>query len=377
MPGRLPSAGVASWALGSRPDLPQATSRLSIPGSGRDQGIPCENFGAQKNTPGSWDPGARKPCELRLLQPRKDGLDRLEVGQVLGRGRLLGVLNDAVLVDDEGGAGRGVADPGEVGESHAEGVGDGLVEVGQDRDADLVFLGPFLLRERIVDADRVNGGAELLVLTETAGLIAHLLRAHAGVGQGEEEEDSLLLAAIVAQLDVLETFGGLGLEGRRLFAAAPALVNEDVLFMLPDDDWFKPNHVESLMRLIDAGNDWAYSLMSVYDQSGEFLFDDICECLGELHPSWNTGKGFAPTGSIAMKTSLYANLSNCYNYRGFGPDRVFYDTAKQFYPKFASSGLHTNCFRLGGNETSSSRQFFEHGNRVMMERYNGKMPWRK
>jgi hypothetical protein len=171
--------------------------------------------------------------------------------------------------------------------------------------------------------------------------------------------------------------GGLGLEGRRLFAAAPALVNEDVLFMLPDDDWFKPNHVESLMRLIDAGNDWAYSLMSVYDQSGEFLFDDICECLGELHPSWNTGKGFAPTGSIAMKTSLYANLSNCYNYRGFGPDRVFYDTAKQFYPKFASSGLHTNCFRLGGNETSSSRQFFEHGNRVMMERYNGKMPWRK
>ena len=61
--------------------------------------------------------------------------------------------------------------------------------------------------------------------------------------------------------------GGLGLEGRRLFAAAPYLVNEDVLFMLPDDDWFKPNHVESLMNIIADGKDWAYSLMSVYDKA--------------------------------------------------------------------------------------------------------------
>ena len=170
--------------------------------------------------------------------------------------------------------------------------------------------------------------------------------------------------------------GGLGLEGRRLFAAAPSLVNEDVLFMLPDDDWFKPTHVEDLMKIIEwEGCDWAYSLMSVYDKDANFLFDDVCECLGELHPSYNTGVGFAPTGSIAMKTNLYANLANSYNYRGFGPDRVFYDAAKQYYPNFKSSKKHTNCFRLGGNETSSNREFFEQGNRLMLEKYNGKLPW--
>ena len=169
--------------------------------------------------------------------------------------------------------------------------------------------------------------------------------------------------------------GGLGLEGRRLFAAAPYLVNEDVLFMLPDDDWFKPNHVESLMSIIEDGKDWAYSLMSVYDRDANFLFDDVCECLGELHPSYNTGVGFAPTGSIAMRTQHYCNLTNAYNYRGFGPDRVFYDAAKQFYPNFASSGQHTNCFRLGGNETSSNKAFFEQGNKIMLEKYNGKLPW--
>ena len=170
--------------------------------------------------------------------------------------------------------------------------------------------------------------------------------------------------------------GGLGLEGRRLFAAAPALVNEDVLFMLPDDDWFKPSHVGDLMKIIGWENcDWAYSLMSVYDRNGELLFDDVCECLGELHPSWNTGIGFAPTGSIAMKTALDANLASAYNHRGVGPDRVFYDAAKQYYPNFKSSKNHTNCFRLGGNETSSNGEFFEQGNRLMMERYNGKLPW--
>ena len=170
--------------------------------------------------------------------------------------------------------------------------------------------------------------------------------------------------------------GGIGLEGRRLFAAAPALVNEDVLFLLPDDDWFKPTHVEDLMKIIEWENcDWAYSLMSVYDKDANFLFDDVCECLGELHPSYNTGVGFVPTGSIAMKTALYANLASAYNHRGFGPDRVFYDAAKQYYPNFKSSKKHTNCFRLGGNETSSNKEFFEHGNKLMLEKYNGKLPW--
>lgn len=129
------------------------------------------------------------------------------------------------------------------------------------------------------------------------------------------------------------------------------------------------------MSIIEDGKDWAYSLMSVYDRDANFLFDDVCECLGELHPSYNTGVGFAPTGSIAMRTQAYCNLANAYNHRAFGPDRVFYDAAKRFYPNFASSGQHTNCFRLGGNETSSNKEFFEVGNKIMLEKYNGKLPW--
>ena len=170
--------------------------------------------------------------------------------------------------------------------------------------------------------------------------------------------------------------GGKGLEGRRLLAAGASLINEDVLFMLQDDDWFKPNHVESLIQIIEDGNDWAYSLMSVYDKDGQFLFDDICECLGEEHYSWNTpGKNFAPTGSVAMRTECYRNVAQAYNSRDWGPDRIAYNLAKQWYPKFKGSKLHTNCFRLGGNETSSNRDFFDQGIAFMKSKYGNTMPW--
>ena len=171
--------------------------------------------------------------------------------------------------------------------------------------------------------------------------------------------------------------GGAGLEGRRLFAAAPGLVNEDILFMLPDDDWFGDWHVHDLAYIIEEGHDWAYSLMKVYDKNGEFLFDDICECLGEEHPAYNTGVNFVPTGSIAMRTPLYANIASVYNSRDWGPDRLFYDTAKRMYPKFRGSKNHTNCFRLGGNEGSSTAEFFLQGNKLMREHYGNKMPWQK
>jgi hypothetical protein len=32
---------------------------------------------------------------------------------------------------------------------------------------------------------------------------------------------------------------------------------------------------------------------------------------------------------------------------------------------------------LGGNEGSVKKEFFEYGNGIMLEKYNGKLPWKK
>ena len=170
--------------------------------------------------------------------------------------------------------------------------------------------------------------------------------------------------------------GGKDVEGRRLYAASSLLVNEDVTFFCNDDDWYKPNHVQSIMSKIDEGYDWTYCLRSVYDKDGAYLFDDDCEALGELHDCWQAqGHRFVDWCMWGMKTENLKMIASVLAQPGWGGDRKFYATAKQVFPKFTWSGERTFCFRLGGNEYSVDRGFFEKGNYTMLQKYDNKLPW--
>ena len=170
--------------------------------------------------------------------------------------------------------------------------------------------------------------------------------------------------------------GGKDLEGRRWLAAAPHLVNEDVTFFCNDDDWYEANHVETIMAKINSGHDWAYSFRKIYDKEGAFLFDDNCEALGEVHPVWvNNDHYFVDWCMWGMKTECLKQICAIFSNKGWGIDRVFYDNAKRIFPNFIATGLHTFCFRLGGNEYSVQREFFERGNAEILKRFNGKLPW--
>jgi len=170
--------------------------------------------------------------------------------------------------------------------------------------------------------------------------------------------------------------GGKDVEGRRLYAASSLLVNEDVTFFCNDDDWYKPNHVQSIMAKIDEGYDWAYCLRSVYDKDGAYVLDDDCEALGELHDCWQAqGHRFVDWCMWGMKTENLKMIASVLAQPGWGGDRKFYATAKQVFPKFTWSGERTFCFRLGGNEYSVDRGFFEKGNYTMLQKYDNKLPW--
>ena len=170
--------------------------------------------------------------------------------------------------------------------------------------------------------------------------------------------------------------GGKDVEGRRLYAASALLVNEDVTFFCNDDDWYKPNHVQSIMAKIDEGYDWAYCLRSVYDKDGAYVLDDDCEALGELHDCWQAqGHRFVDWCMWGMKTENLKMIASVLAQPGWGGDRTFYATAKQVFPKFTWAGERTFCFRLGGNEYSVDRGFFEKGNYTMLQKYDNKLPW--
>lgn len=170
--------------------------------------------------------------------------------------------------------------------------------------------------------------------------------------------------------------GGKGLEGRKWLAASAMLVNEEVTFFCNDDDWYKPNHVETIMEQINKGYDWAYSLRSIYDKEGSYLFDDNCEALGEYHHAFNTdNQHFVDWCMWGMKTDVLKQLAVILAQKGYGIDRVFYNNARNLFPKFIGTGKHTFCFRLGGNEYSVIKEFFEIGNLQILKKFNNKIPW--
>lgn len=173
-----------------------------------------------------------------------------------------------------------------------------------------------------------------------------------------------------------QTIGGPNLEGRRLLAAMSFLVKEDVVFFLNDDDWYEPDHVESLMEIIQDNCDWAYSHRKIYDQNGNYVCHDLCESLGEEHDVWNyPGHRFVETCSIAMVTSVMVRMAQLYWFPGYGPDRLFYHHAKELFPKFRGSKKATMCFTVDGNSASVKADFFLLGNQKMKERYPNGMPW--
>ena len=53
-----------------------------------------------------------------------------------------------------------------------------------------------------------------------------------------------------------------------------------------------------------------------------------------------------------------------------------FQTLKQYFPKFECTGDYTVNYRLDGNPGSVTKEFFEHGNSLMTQQYNGEFPWR-
>lgn len=171
--------------------------------------------------------------------------------------------------------------------------------------------------------------------------------------------------------------GANGFNGQRIYAAYPHLVNADFVFFCDEDNWFKPNHVESLIDCINSnGLDFAYSLREIYRPDGSFVDVDNCESLGQW-PIWFTHDNpqyLVDTSSFAFKKDFIQKTCHLWHTGPWGEDRRYlYAVANQ--AKWATSGLHTLCYRLGGNPNSVSEDFFHQGNEEQHKRYEGKFPW--
>lgn len=179
--------------------------------------------------------------------------------------------------------------------------------------------------------------------------------------------------------------GGKGFYGHRIYAAYPHLMDADYIMFLDEDNWYKPNHIETLVNTIEASPEanFAYSLRSIYDANGEYLLDDNCESLGKW-PIWvqaDQPNYLIDTSSFLFKRDFIQKT--CHNWHwGWGGDRHYLysviDTSRPILDhSFVCSGLHTLAYRLDGNPNSVSEEFFIQGNASTAHRYEGGFPWIK
>lgn len=165
--------------------------------------------------------------------------------------------------------------------------------------------------------------------------------------------------------------------GHRVYSAYPHMVNTDYVMFLDEDNWFKPDHVQSLVDTIESGEyDWVHSLRSIYAPDGSFLVDDNCESLGK-YPIYGDLKNgqLVDTSSYLFKTEWLIRTSQFWHDR-WGADRNFLNIVKNL-SKWESSGKHTLCYRLDGNPNSPKVEFFQQGNEIAKKIYNDTYPWNK
>jgi len=194
--------------------------------------------------------------------------------------------------------------------------------------------------------------------------------------QYEEKVNDTIQGATKVKTIRLEENVGKGWYGHRVYSACSFLVNADVICYLDEDNWFDPCHVEKLVKKIEAGNDWAYSLRKIYDKNGNYLFEDNCESLGKWPVYFDDQVFHIDTSSFAVKRDVAARIGHAW-YGQWGADRQFFANLKQHFPRFECSNTHSLCYRLDGNENSVKSDFFIGGNEKMEKKYGEDFPWKK
>jgi len=189
------------------------------------------------------------------------------------------------------------------------------------------------------------------------------------------EIENLSLYKIIETIRLPENVGANGWYGHRVYAAMPYLVNEDIVMFLDQDNWLEPNHVETMVDVIEQGYDWAYSLRKINTKEGRFCCDDNCENLGHW-PSFQ-GNYHIDTSCFAIPREILVRGICGAWYGKWGADRQFFNILKQHYPNFGCSNQYSLNYRLSGNSNSPTSAFFDSGNRVMTQsQLSYVYPWR-
>ena len=175
------------------------------------------------------------------------------------------------------------------------------------------------------------------------GKVRHYVFAH---GQPHHVRVDILLEdyPYVEGIYLPNNNGGNGYAMAPVFAMAPYVISEDVIFYLDDDNWYEPDHIESLISIIeDHDLEWAYSLRKIVDNEGEFICDDNCESLGMYLNA--TNHYLVDNSCYAVRADVARRHSHAW-YVPIISDRNFQAALMQAQYSAGTTGKHSVNYRI-------------------------------
>jgi hypothetical protein len=171
--------------------------------------------------------------------------------------------------------------------------------------------------------------------------------------------------------------------GHRMYAAMSFLVNTEFICFLDEDNWYEPDHVESLLgSIVERNAVWGFALRNLYDVNGQFIGPDLCDNLGCLHPVFDNPNDYqVDTSCYMLRRDVAAGFAPIW-YRPTNqpsvlnePDHLLCRTLLQQQLPVASNLRHTVNYTVGSRPQSAQAQWFLHGNAQMRARYPQGFPW--
>lgn len=171
--------------------------------------------------------------------------------------------------------------------------------------------------------------------------------------------------------------------GHRIYGGMPSIAMTDFVCWLDEDNWFDPEHVESLVETAKANNAaWSFALRNIVDTAGQFITRDDCESLGNLHPTCLAENDFhIDTSCYLLRTDIAIQLAGVWNRKGrpgdgqLDPDRLLCRVLMEHFPQALGTRKYTVHYTVGSTPNSVKVDFFERGNATMHARYPDGLPW--
>jgi glycosyltransferase involved in cell wall biosynthesis len=153
--------------------------------------------------------------------------------------------------------------------------------------------------------------------------------------------------------------GGNGYGMAPVFAMAPFVIKEDIICYLDDDNWYEPDHIESLVEMIEKHDlGWAYSFRKIVDNEGNFICEDNCESLGMQLNSAN--QYLVDNSCYVVRTNVARRHSHAW-YVPIISDRSFQSELMRAGLSAGTTGKHSVNYRLSkdGSGGMTPEKFIE------------------